>query len=128
MRDNSFFSEDAAVAADAMATTEFNIKKTPGAGIWLQFVITRNDDDADETLDISIHGKATATVAETDDQIGVIPQIVDAVCANGATIVREVLIQTEFAYINAYYDVGGTTPSYDIDMSIVSGPSTGQVG
>lgn len=128
MRDNTLISTDAAVAADAMATSEMNIGKTPHDGVWLQFIITRNDNDADETLDITVHGKDGAGVASTDDIIDTIPQIANADVANGATIVREVLVQTDFTHINAYYNVGGTTPSWDVEFAVVSGPSTGKVG
>lgn len=124
MRDTNLLgTKDSAVAADAFATDALALKKTPAAGVWVQFVITRNHTDADETLDITLYGKdSDAAWAVTDDPVAVLPHIANADVANGATILRHVLVQTSFAYIKAYYDVGGTTPSYDITYGVVSGP------
>jgi len=126
MRDNTFTQIDAAVAADAFAGA-FNIAKTPAAGLWLQFVVTRNDADADETLEVTVHAKATdAGWAITDPKVAGNFKLVNADIANGATVVRYLLVQTDLAYINPYYDVGGTTPSWTIVCSVVSGPDQWQ--
>lgn len=124
MRDNNLLTDDAAVAADAFMTDAIQLNKTPAEGIWLQFVITRNDSDADETLDITVYGKdSNSGWATTDDPVAILPQIANGDVANGATIIRYVRVQTKFAYIKPYLNVGGTTPSWDVTAAVVSGPT-----
>ena len=124
MRDNLLLSAvDAAVAADAFATDALEVDKTGQEGVWLQFIITRNDADADETLDAIIYGKdADAAWAITDDPVGVLPHVADGDVADGGTIVLYVKVQTKYAFIKPRYDVGGTTPSWDITYGVVSAP------
>ncbi len=127
MRDATLHQSDAAVAADAFAGA-MEIQKTPAAGIWLMFRITRNDADADETLNITVYDKDTdaAWNAGTDRKVSGVTSVVNADVANGGTIVRYVLVQSDRKYLNPYYDVGGTTPSWTIECSVVSGPDQPQ--
>lgn len=126
MRDNTLTQTDAAVAADAFAGS-MDLGKSPAAGIWLQFSILRNDADADETLKINVHAKDTDSGwATTDEKVCGEISIVNADVANGATILRYRLVQTDKRYINPHYDVGGTTPSWTITCSVVSGPDQAQ--
>lgn len=123
MRDNNQILTDANVAADAFAANAIAVNKTPAQGIWLQFVITRNDADADEVLDITIYGKDTdAAWAVTDTPVGITSHVVDATVADGGTVVLYALVQAAFAYIKPHYNVGGTTPDFTIVCSVVSGP------
>lgn len=127
MRDNTFYQSDAAVAADAFAGA-FNIDGTPADGLWLQFVVTRNDADADETLEVLVYGKDTDSGwAVTDVQVAGNFKLVNADIANGATVVRYLRVATPFNFINPYYNVGGTSPSWTIACAVVSGPDQGQV-
>jgi len=129
MRDTNLLLTDAAVAADAFASAALNLDGTPAEGIWLQFVITRNSADTDETLDVDIYGKDTdSSWATTDEKLASLKQIVNATVANGATIVRYKLIQTKLNYVKPYYNVGGTTPSWTIVCAVVSGPDQWQTG
>lgn len=122
MRDNNLLLTDSAVAADAFAANALQLDKTPIDGIWLQFVITRNSADADEVLDIIVYGKNTDSGwATTDTPIGIVPQIANAQVANGATIVRYARVSSGFKYAKPHYNVGGTTPSWTIVCSVVSG-------
>jgi hypothetical protein len=125
MRDTNLIGTiDSAVAADAFATDALEVDKTPGAGIWVQFIVTRNDTDADETLEILIYAKDSDSAWSklADDLVGGAGMIVDGDVANGETIVRHALVQTKHTYIKPYYNVEGTTPSYDVTYGIVSGP------
>lgn len=127
MRDNTFYQSDAAVAADAFAGA-FNTDGTPADGLWLQFVVTRNHTDADETLEIVVYGKATDSGwATTDTQVSGNVKLVHADIANGATVVRYLKVTTPLDWINPYYNVGGTTPSWTIACAVVSGPDQGEV-
>lgn len=123
MRDNNLILTDAAVAADAFAAEALAVNKTGHRGIWLQFAVTRNDADADETLDITIYGKdSDAAWAVTDAEVGIVPTIVDGTVADGDTVVLYALVMAPYAYIKPHYNVSGTTPDYDIVCSVVSGP------
>lgn len=127
MRDTNLLLTDAAVAADAFASAALAIDGTPADGLWIQLAITRNSADADETLDVDIYGKDTdAAWATTDEKIASFPQIVNASVANGATIIRYKLIQTERNFVKPYYNVGGTTPSWTVVCAVVSGPDQQQ--
>lgn len=127
MRDTNLYQSDAAVAADAFAGA-FNIDGTPENGIWLQFVITRNDADADETLEVVVYGKdADSGWATTDKQVSGNFKLANADVANGGTVVRYLNVTTPLNYINPYYNVGGTTPSWTIACAVVSGPDQGEV-
>ena len=121
MRDSNLLgTADAAVAAEAFATSALGVNKTPSRGVWVQFVITRNDNDSDETLDITIYGKAANSAwATSDDPVAILDQVADGDVADGATIVKYVLVQTKHAYIKPYYNVAGTTPSFDVTYGIV---------
>lgn len=126
MRDNTFYQSDAAVAADAFAGA-FNIDGSPADGIWLQFVVTRNDSDTDETLEVSVYGKGSdSSWATTDQLVSGNFKLVNADIANGATVVRYLHVNTKLDYINPYYNVGGTTPSWTIACAVVSGPDQKQ--
>ena len=130
MRDTNALLTDAAVAADAFSASAIALDGTPTAGVWLQFVITRNHTDADETLDITVYGKDTDAAWALDTTVTPLvfvgKQIVHADIANGATIVRYTLVQTKLNYIKPYYNVGGTTPSWTIVCAVVSGPDQKQ--
>lgn len=126
MRDNTLYQSDAAVAADAFAGS-MDLGKSPASGVWLMFTILRNDSDADETLKINVHAKdADSGWATTDEKCTPEISIVNADVANGATIVRYALLQTDKRYINPHYDVGGTTPSWTITCAVSSGPDQGK--
>lgn len=127
MRDTNLLLTDSAVAADAMAANALNLDGTPDTGLWLQFAITRNHTDSDETLDIDIYGKNTdSSWTTSDEKIASLKQIVHADVANGATIIRYKLIQTKLNYVKPYYNVGGTTPSWTVVCAVVSGPNQPQ--
>lgn len=130
MRDTNLLLTDAAVAADAFSASALSLDATPAEGIWLQFVITRNHTDADEVLDITVYGKDTDAawaIDATVTPVGILKQIVHADVANGATIIRYLLVQTPLNYVKPYYNVGGTTPSWTIVCAVCSGPDQNQV-
>lgn len=130
MRDTNLILTDAAVAADAFSANALDLDGTPAEGIWLQFVITRNHTDADETLAITVYGKDTNAAWALDTTVTPLAYvgktIVHADVANGATIIRYALVQTKLNFIKAYYDVGGTTPSWTIVCAVVPGPDQKQ--
>jgi hypothetical protein len=129
MRDINLLVTDAAVAADAFSANAISLDGTPAEGIWLEFTILRNHTDADEVLDITVYGKNTNAAWAIDDTVtpvGVLKQIVHADVANAATITRYLLVQTKLNYLKPYYNVGGTTPSWTVTCSVVSGPDQKQ--
>lgn len=130
MRDANQIITDAAVAADAFSASAIALDGTPAQGIWLQFKITRNSADADEVLDITVYGKDTNAAWALDTTVTPLvyvgKQIVNADVANGSSIVRYALVQTDLNYIKPYYNVGGTTPSWTIVCAVVSGPDQAQ--
>lgn len=126
MRDNSQLLTDAAVAADAFAANALRVDKTPAAGLWLQFIITKVGADADERLDVSVYGKDTdASWATTDARLGALAQVGSGLAQNGV-LIRYLLLQTDLRYIKPYYDVSGTTPSFTIACAVVTGPDFAQ--
>jgi hypothetical protein len=124
MRDTNLLLTDANVQADAFAANALQVDKTPAEGIWLQFVITRNDGDADEVLDITVYGKdADENWATTDTPVGILGQIADGDVAENGTIIRYLLVQAKFKFLCPYYDVGAsTTPDWTVVCGVVSGP------
>lgn len=113
------------IAADAFSTNALQINKTGKDGIWLRFRVSRDGADADETLEILIYGKDTdASWAVTDDLIGGAGQIVVNDIPASGVVIRYCKVQTDFAYIKAYYNVGGTSPDWDVEgWEVVSGPA-----
>lgn len=123
MRDTNALITDSAVAADAFATNALPIHKTPVNGTWLQFKITKQGTDADERLDIKVYGKDTdSSWAVTDDPVGILPQVGSGMSEDGV-VIKHLLVQTNHAYVKPFYDVSGTTPSWDVEVAVVSGPS-----
>lgn len=127
MRDNNLIHvAQTAIAADAFSTNALTLNKTDGKGIWLEFVVSRDGADADETVQILIYGKDTDAgwSATADDVVGGAGILTATDCLSGGAAVRVfALVQTKFKYIKAYYDVGGTTPDWDVESwGVVSGP------
>lgn len=123
MRDYTVLS-DAAVAADAFAANALTVNKTPASGFWLMFKVTKTGADADERLDITIHGKDTdAAWALTDDKVGVVQGQIGSGLAQNGVVIKYVHVQTDHLFIKPYYDVTGTTPGFTIECSAVTGPA-----
>jgi hypothetical protein len=123
MRDNSLLLTDEGVAADAFAANALAVNKTGHRGIWLQFKVTKSGADADERLDITIYGKdSDSGWATTDDKVGVVSGQIGSGMDTGDAVVKYALVMAPYAYIKPHYDVSGTTPDWDIECSVVSGP------
>jgi hypothetical protein len=130
MRDaNLIGTADTGISSDSFATDALEVDNTGEKGVWVQFVVTRNDADADETLQIRVFAKDSDASWDilTDDLVGGAGILEDGDIANGETVVRYALVQTKHTYIKAHYDVEGTSPDYDVTYSIVSGPSRDHV-
>jgi hypothetical protein len=123
MRDGNLLLTDNGISASAFAANALRVNKTPADGIWLQFNITKTGVDADERLDIPIYGKDTDSGwATSDAQVGVVPGQIGAGMAQNQTVVRFAKVQTKFAYIKPRYNTSGTTPGFNVECAVVSGP------
>lgn len=128
MRDATFYQLDETVNADAVGGAAFKIDGTPVEGLRLGFQVERDGADADETLIISVYGKDGSDVDNGDELLATIPQIVVGDLNAAGEVYVECVIHTTLSHIIPYFDVGGTTPDWDIQYAVVSGPSNGVVG
>lgn len=122
MRDSNLILTDNNKTSSAFAANALAVNKTPAAGIWLMFKITKNSANADGRIEAEIFAKDTdASWATTDDEVGHLPLQGSGVAQN-ATIIRFAKVTTKKAYVKPRYVISGTSPDFSIECSVVSGP------